>query len=122
MELKIWKYIENSGTILDCDPKITLSLMRSSVRRSVLLYLCEIYPLSSYPAEISRMINAYPMSVIGALKGANRRYNASYSLLNLGLVYALNDTQITFYKLSDIGKETCDILKRESEKSSIHKF
>lgn len=113
MEFEIENVVENSGIILNCDPKITLSLMRSNVRRSVLIYLYEIFPHSSYPAEIARVINAYPMSVIGALKGAHKRYGTSNSLLFLGLVDALDDNQITFYKLSEFGKEVCDILNRK---------
>lgn len=112
MEIKTDEDVENPGTFLYCDPKITLSLMRSSIRRSVLLYLYEIYPFSSYPAEIARAINAYPMSVIGALKGSQRRYDTSNSLLILGLVYAVDDNQTTFYKLSELGKEVCNILKK----------
>jgi predicted transcriptional regulator with HTH domain len=94
-------------------PKIIRSLMRSELRKLTLLYLYDIYPLSSYPAEIARCINADSMNVIGALKGANTRYNVSSSLIKLGTVSIIEEDGLIFYKISDLGITIAEQLKTD---------
>lgn len=91
--------------IKDCDPKLIRSLMRSEVRKLILLYLYDIYPLSSYPAEIARRVNANPINVIGAIKGVKTRYNCSSSLLHLGVISVIEDNGLIFYQISESGIE-----------------
>lgn len=107
---KTQRDVENPKNILDCNPKVIRSLMRSGVRKSTLLHLQKIYPQASYPAEIARRIDAYPMSVIGALKGVNTRYNASNSLLALGAVSVIEDGGTIYYKLSEMGMKIAESL------------
>lgn len=110
MKPKTQRDLEDSETILDCDPKFIRSLMRSGVRKSTLLHLHKIYPQASYPAEIARRIEAHPMSVIGALRGASTRYNASSSLLTLGVVSTIENDGAIFYKLSEMGMKIAESL------------
>jgi uncharacterized protein len=107
--------LEDSKFVLKHNPKIILSLMRSEVRKSILMYLHEIYPQASYPAEIARCINAHPMSVIGGLKGSNNRYDVSNSLLELGVISIVKENGTTFYKLSYIGKKVAEEYDRSSK-------
>ncbi|MDW5551474.1 archaellum operon transcriptional activator EarA family protein [Methanosarcina sp.] len=111
MNWTIEKRIGGSKFILKHNPKVILSLTRSGVRRSILMYLYEIYPQASYPAEIARRINAHPMSVIGGLKGINNRYDISSSLLKLEMVFIVEENGSIFYKLSEIGKEIAEDLQ-----------
>jgi predicted transcriptional regulator with HTH domain len=74
------------------------------VRTEVALYLYEIYPEASYPADIARNIGIDATNVIGALRGMGSRFDESNSLLGLGLVDIIEDKGVTYYQLSEQGK------------------
>ncbi len=107
--------MEESWIALECDPKIIRSLMRSDIRKSVLLYLYRIYPHASYPAEIARCIDAHALSVIGGLKGVGNRYKGSSSLLALGVVHTVEvEDGAIFYKLSETGAKVAEVLTKNT--------
>jgi len=111
MDDKVDEKIDLEQENLKFDPQIIRSLIKSKIRVSILLYLNNIYPHASYPAEISRKIDAHPMNVIGALKGAGNRYNSTKSLVVLGLVYTIDLDGAIFYKLSNKGQKVVTILE-----------
>lgn len=114
--MSIQKNMEESWIALECDPKIIRSLMRSEIRKSVLLYLYRIYPQASYPAEIARCIDAHALSVIGGLKGVSNRYKGSNSLLALGVVQVIEEGDGAIsYKLSDAGAKVAEGLTKNTE-------
>jgi len=108
LKAKMQSELENLGFMEVCYPKFIRSLMRSEVRKSILLHLHEIYPQASYPAEIARCIGVHPMSVIGALKGTTNRYNVSNSLLTLGALTVIDDEGVSYYKLSEVGVKVAE--------------
>lgn len=68
------------------DERCVQALLGSKVRRTVLEYLCEIYPETAYQAEMARAVDMRQSGVTGALKGIPGRYAESESLEALGLV------------------------------------
>lgn len=86
------------------DPRISRSIRRSKIRRKILQYLLEIYPGSSYPAEIAEKIRTTPSNVIGALRGNGGRYHSLLSLTFLSLVRETEAEGKKYYRLSKKGR------------------
>lgn len=84
------------------------SLKRSRVRTEIIMYLYKIYPVASYPSEISRHTNIDATNIIGGLKGMGSRYESNNSLVGMELVEMINHNDVSYYKLSDKGKKLID--------------
>ncbi|RLG40157.1 MAG: hypothetical protein DRO05_07040 [Thermoproteota archaeon] len=99
------------------DYRIAYSLRRSWVRRSVLKFLVSIHPEPSYPQEIARRIGARSTDVLGALRGASKRYKHSFSLVKLGLVEVLssNDWPRKLYRATNLGIRVWKEFSEQSE-------
>ncbi|WP_461863170.1 helix-turn-helix domain-containing protein [Thermococcus sp.] len=93
------------------DPFVIRSINRSELRKRILLYLNEIYPSSTYLAEIARVVKSDPSNVKGALIGLGNRYNGSSSLVSLGLVEIVERDGFKYYRLTDYGKKVVELLK-----------
>lgn len=87
------------------DPIIMRSLNKSELRRKVLFYLDHIHPNHTYLSELARGIRSDPANVIGCLRGMNNRYNGNSSLIELGLVEAVERSGFKYFRLTDYGKE-----------------
>lgn len=92
--------------------QIARSLRKSRVRTEIAMYLYEIYPAASYPADIARNIGIAPTNILGGLRGMNHRFDESNSLLGLGLVDKIGDNGATYYQLSEHGKLVIEELIR----------
>ena len=79
------------------------SLRRSRVRSEILMYLYKNYPEALYPAEIARNTGIDLQVVLRGLKGTGR-FDTSNSLLQQGLVEAIERGNETCYRLSERGK------------------
>jgi len=90
---------------------ISRSLRRSRVRTEIIMYLYKIYPKESYPAEIARNTGIDPTNILGGLRGMNNRFDESNSLLKMGLVEKIERDSVTYYRLSEPGKELIETLK-----------
>ena len=90
--------------------RVSRSLRRSRVRTEIAMYLYESYPEASYPAEIGRSTGIDATNVIGALRGMERRFDKSNSLLGLGLVDKIGDKGATYYRLTEQGKSVMEKL------------
>jgi len=104
-------YKIRAGDNLFMDPFVIRAINRSELRKRILTYLYEIYPNSSYLAEISRVIRSDPSNVKGALIGLGNKYNGSSSLVSLGLVEVIEREGFKYYRLSDYGKKVVELLK-----------
>jgi predicted transcriptional regulator with HTH domain len=84
---------------------ISRSLRRSRVRTEIVMYLYKIYPKESYPAEMARNIGIDPTNILGGLRGMSNRFDESNSLLKMGLVDRIERDNVTYYRLSEPGKD-----------------
>lgn len=100
------------------NPEIVRSLRRSRLRRDVLAYLKEIYPASSYPAEIARGIGSDASDVIGVLVGRGR-YSRMLSLLSLGLVEIEYRSEEKYYRLTKQGLEAIEKFGKVNRSSGM---
>jgi len=75
------------------------------------MYLYKIYPDSSYPSDISRQTKIDPTNVIGGLRGMGSRYNKTNSLIGIKLVEEVQLNGVTYYKLTETGKELIENMK-----------
>jgi len=91
--------------------EILRSLRRSRVRTEIVMYLYKIYPRASYPADISRNTGIDPTNILGGLRGMGTRFEESNSLLSMGLVDKIERDNVTYYRLSERGKELIESLK-----------
>lgn len=92
--------------------QVVRSFRRSRVRRGIAIYLYEIYPQASYPSDIARNVGIAAMNVIGGLRGMNRQFDESNSLLGLGLVDKIRDNGATYYQLSEHGRAVMEKLDK----------
>jgi predicted transcriptional regulator with HTH domain len=95
------------------DPVILRSLKKSRVRIQILTYLYKISPSVSYPHEIARRIRVDPSNVIGGLRGMGNRYNGNSSLIEMGLVEAIETNGDIYYRLTDLGKKIMNHMNSE---------
>ena len=79
------------------------SLRRSRVRSEILMYLYKNHPEALYPAQIAKNTGIDLQVVLRGLKGAGR-FDTSNSLLQQGLVEAIERGNGTRYRLSERGK------------------
>ena len=101
---------EGNSVVFASRIHVLRSLRGSRVRTEVALYLYKIYPEASYPAEIGRGTGIDATNVIGALRGMNRRFDESNSLLGLGLVDIIEGEGVRYYQLSEQGKSVMENL------------
>lgn len=94
-----------SREIYYIDPTIIRALNKSELRRKVLFYLDQIFPNPTYLSELARGIRSDPANVLGCLKGMGNRYNGNSSLIELGLVEAVEKNNFKYYALTKYGKE-----------------
>ena len=93
---------------------ISRSLRRSRVRTEIVMYLYKIYPKESYPAEMSRNTGIDPTNILGGLRGMSNRFDESNSLLKMGLVDKIERDNVTYYRLSEPGKELIESMSPSS--------
>jgi len=89
-------------------PHILRSLHRSDLRKRILLYLYDIYPLATYLSEIARVVGSDPSNVREALVELGNSYNGESSLVYLGLVEKIDNDR---YRLTEYGKKVVEHLR-----------
>jgi predicted transcriptional regulator with HTH domain len=92
-------------------PVAIFALRKSKIRREVLGYLISIYPSRSYASEIARKSQLRVTDVCGALNGLSDRFKKENSLVDLNLVEKTERDNYVFYRATELGVKTLNIIK-----------
>ncbi len=94
------------------------ALERSSIRRSILLYLNK-YPSGVPIFDIAQNIDASYTNTKGAILGDGKGYNIDTSLASLGLVSCSKARgSLVLYTLTPRGREVATLLEEPARKAS----
>ena len=93
-------------------PLVTRALRRSKVRKKIAEYLFDISPSGSYTSDIAYHVKTTPTNVLGALRGMGTRYKTQESLIHLGIIEQMSESQdIKLYRITDFGKEIMETIQ-----------
>jgi predicted transcriptional regulator with HTH domain len=92
-------------------PRIIRSFASSETRKKVICYLAKYPEGGTYLEEIVKETGISHSNALGAIFGDGKDYSRGSSLINLGLVDIIKDGKYRYYKISELGIRSINIVK-----------